>query len=199
MYTRFARTVYKRTCLTPSSPIVPNQFDRGESEVCIAALRVRAGQTMRCVVCDDKRMADTSCSSADKASVVRRQVLAANVAELAPEDPLLVALDKQGTALCLIDSEDFELAVPHILFSETLLEAETVLELKESARCPGTIGRVVGTGTAEEAIAAAVSGMSKGDLSDAAMLGSELSVSLRNHGLPVTAQWLASANLVNQA
>ena len=89
--------------------------------------------------------------------------------------------------------------MPHILFSETLLEAETVLTLKGSTRCPGTIGRVVGTGTAEAATAAAVSGMSKGDLSDAAMLGSELSVSLRNHGLPVTAQWLASANLVNQA
>jgi hypothetical protein len=176
---------------------VPNQFDRGESEVCIAALRVRTGQTMRCVVCDDKQMADTSCSSADKANVVRSQLLAAGVAGSSSADPLLVALGKQGMALCLIDSEDFELAVPHTLFSETLLEAETVLELKESARCPGTIGRVVGTGTAEAATAAAVRGMSKGDLSDAAMLGSELSVSLRKHGLPVTAQWLAS-NLEKQ-
>jgi hypothetical protein len=178
----------------PLSPIVPNQFDRGESEVCITALRVRAGQTLRCVVCDDKRMADTSCSSADKASLVRSQVLAAGVADLAPADPLLVALGKQNTALCLVDSEDFELAVPHCLFSEAVLEAETVLELAESQRLPCTIGRVVGTGTAEAAVAAAVSGLSKGDLSDAALLGATLSLSLRDHGLPTAAQWLVSAD-----
>ena len=149
---------------------------------------------MRVVVCEDARMADTSISSEEKASILRSHVLTAGTSTL-DDAPLLTALGKQNLALCLIDSEDYELAIPHALFSSTVLEDETLLELTESQRMPSTIGRVVGTpGIAQAATAAATSTMSKGDLSDASGLSAVLSESLASHGLPTKVDWLAAGD-----
>lgn len=167
---------------------VPNQFDRGESVVCVVALRVREGCALRVVVCDDRRMADTAIVSADKANIVRQHVRSTVASDLSSA-PLLHALGREGLALCLVDSDDYELAVPHVLFSEELLEAETVLEIGERH---SVIGRVVGApGVAATCVETVLKTMSKGDLSDAARLGKALSLSFNDNGLPSSADWFS--------
>jgi len=186
--------IYVQLDIDQAVRYVPNQFDRGEPEVCIVALRVREGQLLRVVVCDDPRMSDTAVSSADKAGLVRSQVFEEGGAGApAPPacTPLLAALGQRHLALCLIDSEDYELAVPHALFSEVLFEAETVLHFRESTRMPSTIGHVAGQGSvAEAAVQAVTKTMSKGDLSDASALSALLSASMASHDLEFKVGWL---------
>ena len=47
---------------------------------------------------------------------------------------------KRGMALCLIDAEDFELCMPHSLFSSDMMFTQTILRFAESQMCPETIG-----------------------------------------------------------
>jgi hypothetical protein len=183
--------IYVQLGIEQAIRYVPNQFDRGEPLVSVVALRVRQGQSLRVVAVTDTRMADTAISSADKASIVRDHVTASGH-DLGSTAPLLMALGQVGQALCLLDSEDYELAVPHALFSEVLFEAETLMTVKESQRLPSTVGQVVPTpGTAaQSAIEAVVSTMSKGDLSDVSGLSCALKDSMDAHGVPSGVDWL---------
>ena len=157
----------------------------------VVALRVRENQCLRICVCEDERMADASISSKAKAELVRNQVSSSSdLLAHDPAVPLLAAFGQKGLALCLVDSENFEVAVPHSLFSEALLDAETVLELTESTRIPSTIGRVVGKGAAAQAVQDLVNSMSKGDLSDVSALSKQLSLSLEAAQLPAKTGWL---------
>jgi hypothetical protein len=180
--------IYVQLGMEQAVRYVPNQFDRGEPSVSVVALRVRQGRTLQVLAVDDPRMADTATSSADKANIVRQHVTA--VCPDLGEAPLLTALGQQDLALCLLDSEDYELAVPHRLFSEDLLEAETLVMFQESQRCPSTVGKVTGVpDTSATAVEAAVAHMSKGDLSDVCGLSSALKGSMEAHGLPTAATW----------
>ena len=142
-----------RARLRQAAPLLPQLMPAGfcdaagESSVCIVALRVRAGQTLRVVICDDASMADVSLSSAAKAEVLRRQLFHAAEGPAfgaASDRPLLSALGHARLALCLLDSETFELAVPHELFREEILEADVVMDIQESRRMPCCIGAVTG-------------------------------------------------------
>lgn len=182
--------IYVQLDIQQAVRYVPNQFDRGEPAVSVVALRVRQGKSLHVIVVDDPRMADTAISSADKANIVREHVASSAVRDLG-EAPLLMALGQRDLALCLMDSEDYELAVPHVLFTEGLLEAETLVMFQESQRLPSTVGQVSGIpGKSATAVEAVVSTMSKGDLSDVCGLSSALKSSMDAHGLPTSTTWM---------
>lgn len=167
----------------------PNQFERGARLSCIAALRVRAGRSLRVAVCDDPRMGDVAVSSAEKAALVREEMGGTAEGQLDAE-PLLAVLGRKRLALCLVDAEDYELVFAHSLFDEAVLEAETVLELEESRRMPCTVGRVVGRGNAVVGVESAVRKLGVSELCDVSALAKALSYALEAHGLPTFSAWL---------
>jgi hypothetical protein len=182
--------IYVQLTMEQAVNYLPNQFDRGEVEACIVSLRVREGQSLRVVVYKDRRMSHHAVSSAEKARLVRDHVLRSVAPDLSAA-PLLMALGEQRLALCLVDCDDYELAVPHALFSDKVLTAEPVLRFWESPKVPGCIGRVAGLPSTSSAVDAVSASMSKGQLSDASLLGRMLSVSLREIGHQTDATWRA--------
>jgi len=183
--------IYVQLDIEQAVRYVPNQFDRGEATVCVAALRVRQEQSLQVIIVNDSRMTDVDISSADKADIVRKYVTDSKLCADLGEAPLLGALGQQGVALCLLDCEDYELAVPHLLFNENILDAEPLVIFQESKSLPSTVGKVTGlSGKSGTAVEEVVSSMRKGDLSDVCRLSTELRKSMENNGLPTTTSWL---------
>ena len=114
-------------------------------------------------------MGDNKLSSAEKAERLRNIIsqdlqLSQELSENSGL-PLLDMLGRSGYALCLVDCDSFELAVPHELFNENYLEASTLFLCQQSAKFPCTIGSVkAGTAVTTEVVEEALSSLSRSDL-----------------------------------
>ena len=172
---------------------------------CIVALKVKKGRSLNVIVCNDKKMADTTISSAEKANIVRDYLsttthgqeqysdhvnAATNDDDDKKKKPLLSALDDHGVALLLVDSEDYELAIPHVLFQENVLEAETIFLLPQSKRIPFTIGNVdVSNPDLLDTLRPMLERISTNDMADATELSSVLSRGMQEAHLPTRVSW----------
>jgi hypothetical protein len=137
--------VYPQLTLEAALSYLPNWFERGFSSASLVALTAR--QSIALLVLDDRRFQDGSLNSAAKADIVRSSYdLARERLALPPlsAGPLMTALGERGLALAVRDAEDFELVVPHALFTPEHLTAELLFAFDESASQPLTVGRVHG-------------------------------------------------------
>lgn len=178
--------VYVQLSISSAVRYLPNQYDRGEMTPCV--LSVRAKRPLRIVVCRDDRMAATEISSAEKADIVRR--LVSGLIDLKPALPLLASLGDADVALCLLDCEDYELAVPHCVFSEQNLDTSILLQFPQSERIPRTIGQVI---CMDDDLNVAVNRVlpklvSSGRMWDAEFVGATLQKEFEQSGLPTKAQ-----------
>jgi hypothetical protein len=170
---------------------VPNQYDRGENIACVVALRVAKSQSLHVLVCSDPRMADTKISSAEKTNFVRELLMEDGYYITGDwEKPLVSGLGEKGYALCLIDSEDYELAVPHVLFNDNVLQAETIFTLPQSQRIPNTIGNIEAIEPNYQAVVSSVlKSMSKSDMADAAQLSNVLTTAMEKANVISIVTW----------
>jgi hypothetical protein len=90
---------------------------------CTVALRVKKGHSINAIICDEKKY--SIISSTEKANIVREYLSTNGLCyfNIDKKKSLLSALGDYDVALCLVDSEDYELAIRHLLFNETVLEA----------------------------------------------------------------------------
>ena len=215
--------IYVQLSLSQAVSYVPNQYERGEDTCCVCRLTTRRQLS---AVCDDIRMADVGVSSSDKATrvldAVRRtpslmhweEEEEAEVQEEKKEEeessstavhPVLGVFGAHDHALCLLDCENYELALPHSLFTSEWFELEALFVFPISIKIPG--GVVGGIqflpsnpneeedGSQITALRAAFERMptlSKWDMADAAMLGPTLEAQFEKEKLleAVRSSWL---------
>jgi hypothetical protein len=186
--------IYVQLDIAQAIRYVPNQYERNEEMSCIVSLRVKKGvHSLNVIICNDKKMADVTISSTEKADIVREYLNTNGYTDVAMKTkPLLSALGDYGVALLLLDSEDYELAIPHILFNENVLEAETIFVLPQSMRRPCTIGSVqavqpdIGT---DASLQTMLNRISKNELCDAGELSVVLSKAMQEANLPTRVSW----------
>jgi hypothetical protein len=170
---------------------IPNQYDRGEKIACVVAIRVAKGQSLHVLVCSDQRMADSKISSAQKANFVRELLMADGYFITCDwEKPLLSGIGEKGYALCLIDTENYELTVPHALFNDKVLQAETIFTLPQSQRIPYTIGNVEAMDpNCQTVVSSVLKSMSKNEMADAAELSNVLSTAMEKASMVTSVTW----------
>lgn len=187
--------IYVQLDIAQAIRYVTNQYERGEEMSCIVALKVKKGHSLNVIICNDKKMADTTISSAEKANIVRDYMttngyIDKNEIPIDKKKPLLSTLGEYGYALLLIDSEDYELAIPHAFFHENVLEADTIFLLPQSKRIPFTIGNVhVSEPDLHDALRPMLNRISANDMADASELSSVLSKGMQEAHLPTRVSW----------
>jgi hypothetical protein len=182
--------IYVQLDIAQAIRYVPNQYERGEEISCIVALRVKKGHSLNVIICNDKKMAETTISSVEKANIVRDYLSTNGYTDIDKKRPLLSALGDYGVALLLIDSEDYELAIPHVLFTENVLEADTIFLLPQSKRIPCTIGSVqVSQPDFQDALRPMLNQISMNDVADASELSTVLSKGMQEAHLPSRVSW----------
>eukprot|EP00536_Pseudo-nitzschia_multiseries_P003500 jgi/Psemu1/7918/gm1.7918_g len=149
--------IYVQLSLAQAVSYVPNQYDRGETTCSVCSIKTTTTATtmrsFRVAISDDPVMARAGVSSSDKArrvleSVRRTEGLSdwAIPEDEEKEDPMIAIVDffgKHDHSLCLVDCENYELAVPHSLFASEYLSLDPVLVLERSTAIPGgVIGRM---------------------------------------------------------
>mmetsp|Transcript_20380 Transcript_20380/g.56713 ORF Transcript_20380/g.56713 Transcript_20380/m.56713 type:complete len:232 (-) Transcript_20380:1435-2130(-) len=131
--------IYVQLDLGQAIRYIPNQYDRGATMACILAIRLR--KSMQVLVLRNPAIGDTTISSNAKAAMIQRYCTRHAIWKSDTDDlPLLPRLGRCNYALCLMDSEDYELAVPHRLCTPDLWHAEPSFLLPQSRKIPCTIG-----------------------------------------------------------
>lgn len=197
--------IYVQLSLAQAVSYVPNQYDRGETTCCIC--KVVATKPLKVAVLDDPLMADVGISSDDKAGRVLASIEQTPFLEWKRGDyhPSVVGFfATQDHALCLVDCENYELAVPHDLFSADRLAVEPILRFPVSTVIPGgVIGKMEvlllhnqvedgGSRTDCDRLFR----MSRSELADASCLGQILEERFDEHKLLTTVRvnWLPPPN-----
>ena len=134
--------VYPQLSFEMALNYLPNQFDRGYKTVQIVSLRNIKPITL--LVHKDDRFTDGSLDSKTKADIVRVAYANAGYGSLDESMPLMDSLGELGKALCVLDAEDFELVIPHRLFSGEYFEAKVLFTFHQSDKIPGVVGSVEG-------------------------------------------------------
>ena len=130
--------IYVQLDLCSAFRYLPNQFDQGHSDTCILRLTLKPESTMKILLCFEGFMGNNKLSSEEKANMLRNiisqdQQLSQELSSNSSLNlPLLDMLESSGYALCLVDCDSYELAVPHGLFNEQHLEASTLFLCQES-------------------------------------------------------------------
>ena len=211
--------IYVQLSLAQAIHYAPNQYDRGEDTCCICTIVTK--QPLNVAISEDLLMADVSISSTDKAGRILWAL------EETPLDvlgfrripgeyhPSVVGFfGSHDCALCLLDCETYELALPHALFTENRFHFETVLVFPKSTLIPGgVIGgmeflpdsgdddndkdvdpqqRQQQRRVDRRAVHEALPTLRRSELADAASLGSILEERFETHNLlpSVRADWL---------
>ena len=207
LHTSLWSAIYVQLSLEQAINYVPNQYGRGENVCCIC--RVVTRQTLKIAVCDDERLGDQKISSNDKAQMVRDAVVLTPELEWelgveSIESPVLNMFGARNHALCLIDCENYELAMPHNLVHRDWLQLECLMVLPASTTIPGgVIGSVIflppnpndgqEQKEAKDALRASFVNLPKlkpWDLADPVCLGSTLADRLENElSMKVRATW----------
>ena len=140
--------IYIQLSLAQAISYVPNQYERGEEVCCVCRVTVR--DTFQIAVLDDPRMTDPNISSKDKAEMVQNAVARtpalqwsvegeANEAKETETPPVLQIFGEHRHALCLLDCENYELALPHCLFSTVRLALECLFVFPVSTTILGGV------------------------------------------------------------
>jgi hypothetical protein len=204
--------IYVQLSLAQAVGYVPNQYERGEQTCCIC--RITATRNLQVAILDDPKMADVSISSVDKAGRVLASIErtpGANFERMkGHRHPSIVGLfGEYDHALCLVDCETYELAVPHALFSIDRLQLEAVLVFPMSTIITGGVigsimafpeSRLNSTDKGEDgerlplrAVRAQLTKLGRSELADAASLGPILEdIFEASNLLLARASWLPS-------
>ena len=209
-HTALWSAIYVQLSLQQAINYVPNQYDRGEEVCCICRMTTR--QPLQIAVFEDVRMGDNEMSSEDKAQLVRDAVLQTPELDwkLNANDtkgPLLNIFGARGFALCLLDCETYEVAMPHNLVHTDWLTTECLIILPASTTIPGgVIGSIIvfprspndnqKEGEAKEALRIAfqkLPTLRPWDLADPVCLGQTLEDRLGNDlSLDVRSTWFSN-------
>ncbi len=136
------RAVYPQLSFEMALNYLPNQFDRGYKIAQIVSLC--STRPINLLVYADPLFTIASLDSKTKADRVRAAYSRSGFGNLDASLPLMDSLGQVNQALCVLDADDFELVIPHCMFSPKHFDATVLFTFHENAKIPGAVGAVEG-------------------------------------------------------
>ena len=170
--------IYPQLWFPQAVNYLSNQWERGNTSAVIVSLYCI--KPINILVLDDSTLCSGVVDSVEKARLVRVAYDSFTGISSDKTKPLLDCLGEDGFCLCIPDAENFELVVPHSMFTSTVLSSELLFTLEQSATRPCTVGKVLDSPCLAENRA-----QERSILADPVLLGRALSAVLAGRGLPV--------------